>query len=109
MLGEVASDDMSLEGRVGEVARLATEHGHMAEVVPAGEGAYAIKQHNCPIADVAGLTGHPCQAEQALYRRLLGADVGVQFGGDDRGHVESRPQPRVSCFREPRPALDAPA
>jgi predicted ArsR family transcriptional regulator len=66
---------LSLEGRVREVARLATEHGHMAEVVPAGEGAYAIKQHNCPIADVAALTGHPCQAEQELYRRLLHADV----------------------------------
>ena len=66
---------LSLEGRVREVARLATEHGHMAEVVPAGEGAYAIKQHNCPIADVAGQTGHPCQAEQQLYKRLLGVDV----------------------------------
>jgi len=66
---------LSLEGRVREVARLATEHGHMAEVEAAGDGAYAIKQHNCPIADVAGLTGHPCQAEQELYRRLLGANV----------------------------------
>ena len=66
---------LSLEGRVREVARLATENGHMAEVVPAGEGAFAIKQHNCPIADVAGQTGHPCQAEQELYRRLLGANV----------------------------------
>jgi predicted ArsR family transcriptional regulator len=66
---------LTLEERVREVARLATEHGHMAEVIPAGEGAYAIKQHNCPIADVAALTGHPCQAEQELYRRLLHADV----------------------------------
>src|SRR5579862_408357 len=66
---------LSLEGRAREVARLATEHGHMAEVVPAGEGAYAIRQHNCPIADVAAVTGHPCQAEQELYRRLLGANV----------------------------------
>ncbi len=66
---------LDFEGRVREVARLATEHGHMAEVVPAGGGAYAIKQHNCPIADVAGATGHPCQAEQELYRRLLGANV----------------------------------
>ncbi|HEX6489184.1 MAG TPA: HTH domain-containing protein [Candidatus Dormibacteraeota bacterium] len=66
---------LDLEGRVRELAQLASEHGHMADVVPAGEGAYAIRQHNCPIADVAGLTGHPCQAEQELYRRLLGVNV----------------------------------
>jgi predicted ArsR family transcriptional regulator len=66
---------LDFEGRVREVARVATEHGHMAEVVAGDRGAYVIRQHNCPIADVAGMTGHPCQAEQELYRRLLDADV----------------------------------
>lgn len=66
---------LDFEGRVRELARLASEHGHMADVVPAGEGAYVIRQHNCPIADVAGLTDHPCQAEQEMYRRLLSAEV----------------------------------
>ena len=66
---------LDYEGRVRELAQLASEHGHMADVVPAGQGAYAIRQHNCPIADVAGQTGHPCQAELDLYRRLLGGEV----------------------------------
>ena len=63
------------EERVRVLARLATEHGHMADVVEGEDGVFEIRQHNCPIADVAALTGHPCQAEQRLYERLLGADV----------------------------------
>lgn len=66
---------LDFDGRVRELARLASEHGHMAEVVTGEDGGYQIRHHNCPIADVAALTGHPCQVEQELYRRLLGAPV----------------------------------
>lgn len=66
---------LELEERVRELARLASEHGHMAEVVAAEDGGLEIRHHNCPIADVAALTGHPCQVEQDMYKRLLGAPV----------------------------------
>ncbi|MGH7778174.1 MAG: helix-turn-helix transcriptional regulator [Candidatus Dormibacterales bacterium] len=66
---------LGFEERVRELARLATEQGHMAEVVETEGGALAIRQCNCPIADVAGQVGHPCQHEQTMYRRLLGRDV----------------------------------
>lgn len=66
---------LDFEGRVRELARLATEQGHMAEVVVTDGGGLAIRQCNCPIADVAGEVGHPCQHEQRMYGRLLGADV----------------------------------
>jgi predicted ArsR family transcriptional regulator len=66
---------LDLEARVQELARLASEHGHMADVVKGEDGGYEIRHHNCPIADVAALGGHPCQVERDMYRRLLGAPV----------------------------------
>ena len=66
---------LDFEGRVRELAKLATEHGHMAEVVELPEGGLAIRHCNCPIQDVAARTGLPCQSEQQMYERLLGAAV----------------------------------
>ena len=66
---------LDFEARVRELARLATEHGHMAEVVESGDGGLAIRHCNCPIQDVAARTGLPCINEQQMYERLLGANV----------------------------------
>jgi predicted ArsR family transcriptional regulator len=66
---------LDFEARVRELARLATEHGHMAEVVELVEGGLAIRHCNCPIQDVAARTGLPCVNEQQMYERLLGTDV----------------------------------
>lgn len=66
---------LDFESRVRELARLATEHGHMAEVVEAGDGGLAIRHCNCPIQDVAARTGLPCANEQQMYERLLGTPV----------------------------------
>ena len=66
---------LGFEARVRELARLATEHGHMAEVVELSEGGLAIRHCNCPIQDVAARTGLPCVNEQQMYERLLGATV----------------------------------
>jgi predicted ArsR family transcriptional regulator len=66
---------LDFETRVRELAKLATEHGHMAEVVQLAEGGLAIRHCNCPIQDVAARTGLPCVNEQQMYERLLGAPV----------------------------------
>jgi DeoR family suf operon transcriptional repressor len=66
---------LDFEARVRELARLATEHGHMAEVVELGDGTLAIRHCNCPIQDVAARTGLPCVNEQQMYERLLGTTV----------------------------------
>jgi predicted ArsR family transcriptional regulator len=66
---------LDFEARVRELAKLATEHGHMAEVVQLAEGGLAIRHCNCPIQDVAARTGLPCVNEQQMYERLLGAQV----------------------------------
>ena len=66
---------LDFAGRVRALAKLATEHGHMAEVVELPEGGLAIRHCNCPIQDVAGRTALPCQNERDMYERLLGAPV----------------------------------
>jgi len=66
---------LDFEARVRELAKLATEHGHMAEVVELAEGGLAIRHCNCPIQDVAARTGLPCVNEQQMYERLLGTPV----------------------------------
>src|SRR3981081_2017599 len=66
---------LDFESRVRELAKLATEHGHMAEVVELATGGLAIRHRNCPIQDVAARTGLPCINEQQMYERLLGAPV----------------------------------
>jgi predicted ArsR family transcriptional regulator len=65
---------LDFEARVRQLAKLATEHGHMAEVVEL-DGAFAIRHCNCPIQDVAARTGLPCVNEQQMYERLLGTPV----------------------------------
>src|SRR5258707_8930247 len=62
---------LDFEGRVRELAKLATEHGHMAQVVELPDGGLAIRHCNCPIQDVAARTGLPCVDEQQMYERLL--------------------------------------
>ena len=66
---------LDLNDRVRELAKLATEHGHMAEVLELPGGGLAIRHCNCPIQDVAARTALPCQNEQEMYERLLGAPV----------------------------------
>ncbi len=66
---------LDFDGRVRELAKLATEHGHMAEVVELAGGGLAIRHCNCPIQDVAARTGLPCMNEQQMYERLLGTPV----------------------------------
>jgi predicted ArsR family transcriptional regulator len=66
---------LDFAARVRELAKLATEHGHMAEVVSLPGGGLAIRHCNCPIQDVAARTGLPCHSEQEMYQRLLGAPV----------------------------------
>jgi len=71
---------LDLDGRVRELARLATEHGHMTEVLERSDGALALRHCNCPIRDVAARTALPCHHERAMYQRLLGAEVGRGSG-----------------------------
>ena len=90
---------LDFEARVRELARLASEHDHMAEVVEVGDGGLAIRHCNCPIQDVAARTGLPCVNEQQMYERLLGAEVArttwMAEAADDCTYVMKENQKRV--------------
>lgn len=66
---------LSLEEKVRHIGEMAAASGHMTEVKDNGDGTFAIRHCNCPIADVAAATGHPCRTEQSMYERLLGTEV----------------------------------
>jgi predicted ArsR family transcriptional regulator len=90
---------LDFEARVRELARLASEHGHMAEVVEVGDGGLAIRHCNCPIQDVASRTGLPCVNEQQMYERLLGTEVArttwMAESADDCTYVMKESEKRV--------------
>src|SRR6202165_3611796 len=58
---------LDFEARVRELAKLATEHGHMAKEGGTPPGGRAIRHCKCPLQDVAARTGLPCQSEQQMY------------------------------------------
>jgi predicted ArsR family transcriptional regulator len=66
--------DRSFSEKVRELGRAATDQGHMTEVTES-KGSWQLRHCNCPIQDIASRTSHPCQQEQAMYERLLGARV----------------------------------
>src|ERR1700687_2680935 len=63
---------LDFAARVRELAKLASEHGHMAEVVELAGGGLAIRHCNCPIQDVAARTRLARMNEQPEERRLAG-------------------------------------
>ena len=65
----------TLEEKVRLIGRMAAASGHMTDVTDNGDGTLVIRHCNCPIADVAAATGHPCHSEQSMYERLLGTEV----------------------------------
>jgi predicted ArsR family transcriptional regulator len=90
---------LDFASRVRELAKLASEHGHMAEVVELGDGGLAIRHCNCPIQDVAARTGLPCLNEQQMYERLLGVEVErttwMAEAADDCTYVMKESEKRV--------------
>ena len=66
---------LNFKKKTRQLARLTRERGHMTEVAEGPDGSLKLRHCNCPIQDVAARTGHACQHELDLYRRLLQAEV----------------------------------
>ena len=76
VVGTYGRSIINAERRAGATLwRMASEAGHMTEVVESPAGGLELKHCNCPIQDVAARAGHPCRHEQDIYKRLLGAAV----------------------------------
>jgi predicted ArsR family transcriptional regulator len=58
--------------RWGEVARILSEQGFMAEVVTTADGLPGLVLHHCPLRAAATVSDWPCRSEVALIEGLLG-------------------------------------
>src|SRR4051794_35103231 len=65
---------LPLAERVAELARLRDAEGFLTTVERQGD-VLTLRQHHCPIRDVAERYPAACRCEQQLFRDLLGADV----------------------------------
>lgn len=63
-----------LAERVAELARLRDAEGFLTTVERQGD-VLTLREHHCPIRDVAERYPVACRCEQQLFRDLLGADV----------------------------------
>ena len=74
-MAERLPDDAGLGDRVRLLAVLQDEAGYLADVLVTDNGAYRLREHNCAIDKIARRTSAPCNAELALFKEVLGADV----------------------------------
>lgn len=67
----------SLAAKLQQLARIRTEEGYMAEVKPAGRGAFLFVENHCPICAAATACQGFCATELDLFRSVLGPAVNV--------------------------------
>lgn len=74
--------DTSMQGkeladRVSTLATIQNENGYMVEWEQINDEEFLLKEHNCPIEQVASKYQHACQCELQLFKSLLG-DAAVE-------------------------------
>jgi predicted ArsR family transcriptional regulator len=74
-MAERLADGASLRDRVTVLAQLQDEAGYLADALVAEDGTLRLREHNCAIDKIARRTQAPCDAELALFREVLDADV----------------------------------
>jgi predicted ArsR family transcriptional regulator len=88
----------SLERKLGELAKIRTEEGYMAEVTRQGDGFVFVEKH-CPICAAANACQGFCATELELFRSILGKGVRVErtehiIAGDRRCVYQVTPSTR---------------
>ena len=68
----------SLAKRVQQLARVRTEEGYMAEVVPEGRAAFLLVENHCPICAAATAWQGFCSTEIDLFKAALGPAVSIE-------------------------------
>lgn len=72
--GSRITDELTLDEKITELARLQNEHGYMVELDKDAEGSYIFKEYNCPISEIAKEYPIACSCELSLFQELLGTD-----------------------------------
>src|SRR5262252_9640800 len=68
----------TLKQKLQQLARVRTDEGYMAEVLPGEKGSYLLVEHHCPICVAATQCQGFCSSELDLFRKVLGPDVEIQ-------------------------------
>jgi predicted ArsR family transcriptional regulator len=84
-------DGENLSERIASLARLLESEGRMTTWQQLDKGRYILREHNCPILQVAEQFDHPCRCEVALFREILNAQV------KRIGHI---PEGDIACVYE---------
>ena len=74
-LAERVAPDAPLWDRVRELAVVQDAAGYLAESLVDADGVIRLREHNCAIFHVSRDVNSCCEAELALFREVLGADV----------------------------------
>lgn len=74
-LSERLPSGAPLSDRVRELAVIQDEHGYLSRMELGEDGSVRLLEHNCAIYQVANGTPAACEAELALFRDVLDADV----------------------------------
>ncbi|WP_337926686.1 metalloregulator ArsR/SmtB family transcription factor [Paenibacillus caui] len=64
-----------LRGKVRLLTEMQNENGYMAECEETKDGQFVLKEHNCPIFQVANEYNQACNCELELFQSLLGTSV----------------------------------
>src|ERR1051325_4006550 len=67
----------SLKKKLGELARVRTEEGYMAEIKRGADGSFLLVENHCPICAAANACQGFCSTELDLFRSVLGPGVEV--------------------------------
>jgi predicted ArsR family transcriptional regulator len=68
----------SLKQKLQQLARVRTDEGYMAEVLPGEKGSYLLVERHCPICVAATQCQGFCSSELDLFRKVLGPDVQIE-------------------------------
>jgi predicted ArsR family transcriptional regulator len=68
----------SLKQKLQQLARVRTEEGYMAEVLPGEKGSYLLVERHCPICVAASYCQGFCSSELDLFSKVLGPDVDIE-------------------------------
>ena len=67
-----------LKKRLDALAAIRSEEGYMAEVQPAGRGAYLLVENHCPVCAAARACRGLCRSELEVFQAALGPDVEIE-------------------------------
>ncbi|GGH26022.1 helix-turn-helix transcriptional regulator [Paenibacillus segetis] len=72
---EAELKDRPFPDKVRRLAEIQNDNGYMTELESSGENEFILKEHNCPISQIADRYNHACECELNLFESLLDAHV----------------------------------